>query len=226
MQMTLVQAYPWRLEAPPQVLTPVEVESINEAAQLLIACQRLAQQVRSDASTLYREAHEAGYRAGLEEGRANQLKESLALAESAAAYVKQFDRELVGVVSQAILTLLPTLPAQDVLPALIKGALAKARLGRFLILRVNPMYLALIESLLEDIHRLHPHLEWLRAVADPQMEALECEAKSKYGTIRVNLQTALQILSRSAEGGLMTAEAASGENVTAAAQQHTATSAL
>jgi flagellar biosynthesis/type III secretory pathway protein FliH len=224
MRMTLVQVYPWRLEASPQVLTPVEIESITEATQLLMACQRLAQQVRSDASTLYREAHEAGYRAGLDEGRATQFKESLALAESAATYVKQFDRELVSLVSQAILTLLPTLPAQDVLPALIKGALAKARLGRFLILRVNPMYLKLVESLLEDIHRSHPHLEWLRVVADSQMEALECEAKSKYGTIRVNLQTALQILSRSTEAGLMSGVSAE-KDVPAARQRHTATSA-
>jgi flagellar biosynthesis/type III secretory pathway protein FliH len=192
----LVQVHPWYVVADRDAYTPEEISSAQAIEEILHSCKSLAEEINQSAASEYEKARKVGYADGIEAAKNEALKKCIELAESAADYVRQFDKEIVSLVTQTIANALPMLPQESLLPILVEQALAEIKIGKFLLFKCHPDSLDTLQKIVMQLKESNPQLEHLKVTPDSSFKKFECLVETGFGSVHTNLESLLKIILR------------------------------
>jgi flagellar biosynthesis/type III secretory pathway protein FliH len=194
--INLVQVHPWYVVVNNKNHQPEELASADNIEDILKSCKLLAEEINHSASIEYEKARQKGYADGFAAAKDEALEECLTLAESASKYVQQFDKEIVSLVIQAVITTLPMLSQESLLPSLVEQALAKVKIGKFLIFKCHPESIGALQPVIDQLKEDNPQLEHLKIATEPAFNKFECLLETGFGSVRTNVESILKLLSK------------------------------
>jgi type III secretion protein L len=193
--INLVQVHPWYVVATEKICQPEEIASLKSVEELLSSCKTLAESINSAAAAEYAKARESGYADGIAAAKNAAVKECLALSESAAEYIRQFDKEILALVLQIVQNALPGLGQDRLLPSLAEQALAQVKIGRFLTLKCHPENLPALQPFVDRLETNNPQLEHLKILPDVALGKHECLVETNFGSVRADLEATIKLIS-------------------------------
>jgi type III secretion protein L len=192
--ITLISAHPWYATTSECQLRPDEVAEFEDARGLLQACTELKDKLLREKEECFNEARKHGIDEGRAEATRHMIREMARLAQSASKYVENFEHELLAIVSEALRSIIFSADDDTVIRTLATRALERAKLGRFLVLRVNPQHDDVGESITAQWRRDLHQIEWINLVKDPRVAPRSCVVETPAGAVHADLDQVMAAL--------------------------------
>lgn len=177
-----------------RVLRAAEVAAWREAQGLVEAAAQQAQSIVESAKVAFEQERRAGYEAGLEEARLEQVERMIETVSRTVEFFARVESRLVELVVEAVRKIVADFEDTERVLIVVRNALSVLRNQKQMTLRLNPGRVAAVQARINDILAAYPGIGYLDLVADARLQPHACILESEIGVVEASIDGQLKAL--------------------------------
>lgn len=177
-----------------RVLRAAEVAAWREAQGLVEAAAQQAQSIVESAKVAFEQERRAGYEAGLEEARLEQVERMIETVSRTVEFFARVESRLVELVVEAVRKIVADFEDTERVLIVVRNALSVLRNQKQMTLRLNPGRVAAVQARINDILAAYPGIGYLDLVADARLQPDACILESEIGVVEASIDGQLKAL--------------------------------
>lgn len=187
---------PGRLALEPGVrlLKAADYAVFVQASEIIAQAEAEAEKLRQQSQQAYEEQRQAGFAAGMAEGKAQMAEQLLDTMAASVDQVAAMEKQLVDVVMMSLRTILGSIDHEELTPKIVANALRLVRDEKKIILRVSEAESAAVATRLADMRRQYPGMGRVEIVSDPTLAKGGCVLETDIGVVDASLERQLEII--------------------------------
>lgn len=176
------------------MLRAAEVAAWREAQGLVEAAAQQAQSIVESAKVAFEQERRAGYEAGLEEARLEQVERMIETVSRTVEFFARVESRLVELVVEAVRKIVADFEDTERVLIVVRNALSVLRNQKQMTLRLNPGRVAAVQARINDILAAYPGIGYLDLVADARLQPDACILESEIGVVEASIDGQLKAL--------------------------------
>ncbi len=179
------------LRATGKIIRAADYASVTEAAEIIVAAQREAGEIRQLAEKERAEEKKRGFIEGEAEGRARCDQMVLETTIKGIQYLGSLEQSVSQVVLHALERILGEIDQKEMIFKIVRLALQSLRAERRVAILVHPSQVTYLQKRLDELLAAYPSIGLLEPLPDPNLPPDGCILRSEMGTIDASLETQL-----------------------------------
>ena len=179
------------LRATGKIIRAADYASVTEAAEIIVAAQREAGEIRQLAEKERAEEKKRGFVEGEAEGRARCDQMVLETTIKGIQYLGSLEQSVSQVVLHALELILGEIDQKEMIFKIVRLALQSLRAERRVAILVHPSQVTYLQKRLDELLAAYPSIGLLEPLPDPNLPPDGCILRSEMGSIDASLETQL-----------------------------------
>ncbi|MGB1270827.1 MAG: HrpE/YscL family type III secretion apparatus protein [Endozoicomonas sp.] len=165
-----------------------------EARDVLTEARQQASEIVDHSKEIYQQEKERGYQDGLEESKAEQAEQMLAVVSRTIKYLSDVEHTLADILLSGVKKIIGEFDQEQLAVNLVKNALQHVRNEKQVTIRVPPSQHNMVKSRLNDILADYKGVGFVDLVADPRLSTGDCIMESEIGVVDASVDVQLEAL--------------------------------
>lgn len=180
-----------------QVLKAEEYAAVVDATKLLEAAREEANLIRQEALQEFEKQKKAGYKEGLEIGKAEVSEKMLDCVTQSAVYFSKLEDVLIDLVMRILRKVIGEFDHKDVVESVVKRALESTRNETQVTVRVSPNQAEQLQTKVESLTSAYPKIQVLSIQPDARIPEDGCVLETEMGVVDASLETQFKAIEKS-----------------------------
>jgi type III secretion protein L len=180
-----------------QVLKAEEYAAVVDATKLLEAAREEAKLIREEALQEFEKQKKAGYKEGLEIGKAEVSEKMLDCVTQSAVYFSKLEDVLIDLVMRILRKVIGEFDHKDLVESVVKRALESTRNETQVTVRVSPTQAEELQSKVESLTSAYPKIQVLSIQPDSRIPEGGCVLETEMGVVDASLETQFKAIEKS-----------------------------
>lgn len=196
--MLLVKKPDLEITSSGRLVKAADVAAVKQAAEIIAAAEREAQQLRDSASAAFEAERQRGFEEGRQAGLAKVVADKLDFVYESAHYMETVEEKLADTVIKALWKCVAQIGDKTLVLEIIRKIMkAVVRNQRQVTLKVAPDMVETVKTRLDEILSDYPALERVDVLEDSRLKGSAAIIETEAGVADASVETQLAAIERS-----------------------------